>query len=208
MAKSTEAAVKLQRLEEATLEVPIVGVTPVIPHAWAEKAKSLMREKQMNPGVRPKKTPKDPTQDAHDATYWIDEPPVGSPEKGTPGIQAAAFKAATVGACRFFEGLPMTKAKQLLFVVGQGADQLVPFEGTPEFHEDTPRNADGTADLRHRYYWLDWRATLQVRFLPSVIDKESVLALVDAGGKLGVGDWRPSSPKSATGIYGQYRVEV
>ena len=44
-------------------------------------------------------------------------------------------------------------------------------------------------------------------FLEKPIDADSVVALVDAGGRLGVGDWRPSSPKSATGIYGQYKVE-
>ena len=39
-----------------------------------------------------------------------------------------------------------------------------------------------------------------------MIDEASVIALVDAAGMGGVGEWRPSAPKSATGSYGQFRV--
>ena len=33
-------------------------------------------------------------------------------------------------------------------------------------------------------------------------------ALVDAAGIGGVGEWRPTSPKSATGSYGTFRVDI
>ena len=33
-----------------------------------------------------------------------------------------------------------------------------------------------------------------------------MVAFLDAGGRLGVGDWRPNSPKSKTGVYGQWKV--
>jgi hypothetical protein len=63
-------------------------------------------------------------------------------------------------------------------------------------------------DLRYRNYFFPWKAVLNIRFISDAIDADSILALVDAGGRGGVGDWRPSSPKSATGTYGQYRVDV
>ena len=64
----------------------------------------------------------------------------------------------------------------------------------------------GVADLRYRYSFFPWSADLRIRFLPSVLTQDSVLALLDAAGYGGVGDWRPSAPKSATGTFGQFEV--
>ena len=195
------ADLQLQRLQDAELSIPIIGITPLIMHKWSEKAKAMMRDKQQKAGgVRAKRAPKDPVQEALAATYWV--------KKGVPGMPASAFKAATVGGCRYFDGLPMTKAKAMLWFAGEGPEQLVPITGDYEAREDTPRNETGVVDLRYRNYFSPWSAVLTVRFISDAIDADSILALIDAGGRGGVGDWRPSSPKSATGTYGQYRVDV
>lgn len=194
--------VVLKRLNDAELEIAIEGITPIIPHKWSEKALRLMREKQMSePGtLKAKREAKDPKAEADGAAYWM--------EDGTPGMPATAFKAATVDACRFFQGITFVDAKQMLFIHGEGPDQLVAIHGEQELREDTPRNATGVADLRYRYQYFPWRAVLVVRFMPSMITPESVVALVDAGGRGGVGDWRPSAPKSKTGTFGTYRAVV
>jgi hypothetical protein len=101
----------------------------------------------------------------------------------------------------------MVEAKQLLFVEGEGPEQLVRISGKKDLHEDMPRNANGNADLRYRYYVQDWAAVLRIRYTPSRITRESVIALVDAAGRGGVGDWRPSAPKSYTGTFGTWRVD-
>ena len=101
----------------------------------------------------------------------------------------------------------MVEAKQLIFIEGEGPEQLVSIQGEPELREDMPRNANGNADLRYRYYIHGWSAILRVRFAPSRITQESVIALIDAAGRGGVGDWRPSAPKSYTGTYGTFRVD-
>lgn len=199
--QATSEPVEIRRLEEAILEIPIVGVTPVIPHRWSEKARRMMAEKQANPGVRAKREPKDAAaiaQERHDSCYWL--------EDGRPGMPSTAFKAATVAACRFYDGVQMVRLKTMVYVEGEGYDQLVPIDGRLVERVDTPRNSDGGADLRYRYMIDDWSATLVVHFYPSLINASSVISLVDAGGKGGVGDWRPSSPKSSTGVYGQYQV--
>lgn len=203
-----ENAIELRRLEEGVVTATIEGITPVIPHRWSEKAIRMMAEKQAGQSMKGKlREPKDPEQEAHDSCYWIDvEDEGGCGIVTKAGIPATAFKAAMVGACRFFDGLTMTQAKLLFYVEGIGKDQLVPIEGKGEMRTDTPRNATGVADLRYRYAFFPWSARLNVRFLPSVITHDSVLALLDAGGKGGVGDWRPSAPKSATGTFGQFRV--
>jgi hypothetical protein len=199
--KKTDGTIRLQRIEDAELVVPVIGMTPVIPHRWSEKAKEMMATKQQSArGVRAKKEPKDPEKEAYDATYWMAD---GS----TPGMPATAFKGATADGCRFFEGLTMTDARRMLYFQGEGIDQLVPIEGEMELWEAAARNQTGVADLRYRYRIFPWRAELHVRFPVSVISPASVLALIDAGGRNGVGDWRPSSPRSNTGTYGQYRVD-
>ena len=97
--------------------------------------------------------------------------------------------------------------KQTVLVIGEGPDQLVPIEfGEVTMREDTPRNASGVADLRYRAQFWPWSATLRVRTIEGQFDHESVLSLVDAAGIGGVGEWRPTSPKSATGTYGTFEV--
>lgn len=201
--KADTGVIELRRLEERRLPILIEGVSPVIPHKWSEKAKRMMPgyvdiETGKAPDKMDKKGDRTPKQEAEACVYRL--------PNGKPGLPATAFKAAMVSACRFFEKPSMTEARLLLYVEGDGPDQLVEFEGTPTLREDTPRNANGGADLRYRYAFFPWKAKVSVRFVPSSISPESVLALLDAAGRVGVGDWRPGSPKSATGTFGTFRV--
>jgi hypothetical protein len=195
---ASQDTIRLEPLRQETFYIPIRGVTPVIPHQWSEKSKRQMREKQSGSRVKAKHDPKDPVQEAEAATYYLPD--------GRPGMPATAFKAATVGAVRHFDGLTLVQAKVLLFVLGDGPEQLVAIEGDRTLREDTPRNSGGTADLRYRYSYWPWSAVLPIRFIPSVIDLQSVITLINAGGMGGVGDWRPSAPKSLTGTFGMYEV--
>lgn len=200
-AETPAKIIRLRRIEDEVLIVPITGTTPVIPHKWSEKSIRLMADKmQAEAGApRAKRKPKKPDEEAHDSCYWL----------GDEGaIPAVSFKAAMVGACRFFDGLTMTMAKLLFYVEGEGPEQLVAVGTERQQREDTPRNVGGVPDLRYRYQFWPWQATLRIHFLPSMIDADSVTALLDMAGKGGVGDWRPSSPKSATGSYGQFRVDA
>jgi hypothetical protein len=96
--------------------------------------------------------------------------------------------------------------KQSAFVLGEGVDQLVPILGEITMREDMPRNATGVADLRFRNQIWPWEATLEIEYIASALTAEALIALVDAAGFGGVGDWRPSSPKSKSGTYGRWTV--
>jgi hypothetical protein len=206
--KDPKGAVELERITDEVITVPVVGLTPVIPHKWAEKAKGMMRDKQTSGAgtARPKREAKDPEEEAENAMYRLPD--------GRPGIPATAFKGAMVAACRFFEGLPMTEGRLMIYVRGEGPDQLVALSGTEAVREDTPRNATGVVDLRYRTALLagvdgvePWRADVTVVYPPRLISEKSILALLDAAGRVGVGDWRPGSPKSNTGTYGTFRID-
>jgi len=192
--------VKLERIERRIVEVGIAGVSPLIPHKWSEKAKRLMREAQSGTAVKAKRDPKSPEEEAEAALYRLPD--------GTPGMPATAFKAAVIGAVRMFQGITLVQAKSAIFVLGEGQDQLVRIDGEMEMREDMPRNANGNADLRYRFAFFPWRAVLRVQYLSTLIDEASAVALIDAAGDGGVGDWRPSAPKSHTGMFGRFQVEA
>jgi len=189
--------IELDRIELHTLSLDVEGITPLITHRWSEKAKKEMRDKQA--GVtKKKKEPKDPQAEYESAFYRLPD--------GEAGMPATAFKAATVGGARNFESVSMVQVKQGIFVIGIGPEQLVEIVGEPEFTEMPVRIAMGTADLRYRPLFWPWTAHLDIQYNPVVLSANSVVALVDAGGIGGVGEWRPSAPKSHTGSYGMYRV--
>lgn len=189
-------ALRLERIAIRRMEVPIVGITPLIMHAWSEKARNQMAATET---VKKKKEPRDPDGDFNAARYRLPD--------GRDGVPAVSFKAAMVFAARLFEGVTMTGLKQLLFVHGEGPQQLVPIEGKLSRREDMVRVGMGVADIRWRPQYDDWRTTLFVDFVPSSLTPSSVLALVDAAGIGGVGEWRPSAPKGATGSFGRFRVD-
>lgn len=201
--KSASDPIHISRVEDETISVAIVGLTPVIPHRWSEKALNQMRAKQQG-AARQRPEPKNPEEEARASCYWLDV------EQTQPAMPATAFKGAIVSACRFFQAPSMVEAKTLFFVEGLtvGADQLVPIRGTGVMREDTPRNANGVADLRYRLVFMPWEADIHIRYPRGYITRESVVALLDAAGRVGVGDWRPGAPKSNTGTYGTFRVAM
>lgn len=191
-------SVKLRQLERKVFDVPIRGTSPLIVNRWSEKAKAMMLEGQQTK-ARPKKEPKDPVANFEASRYRF--------EDGRDGFPATAFKAAIVHAARLFDGITQVQLKQTIVVLGEGPDQLVPLDyGEVTMREDTPRNASGVADLRYRAQFDPWSAVLSVRTIAGQFDEESIYALVDAAGIGGVGEWRPTSPKSATGTFGCFEV--
>lgn len=188
-----DAQVVIQPLKIETVSVPIIGETELIVHQWSEKAKKMMLDKQMGK-ASPKKAAKDPEQDYKDSMYLFPD--------GRYGFPAAGFKAAIVGACRMFESLPMTKAKIAIRVNGE----LVEIIGEPHMREDMVRLETGVADIRYRAGFWPWRAVLSVTFNSGIISTEQLFNLINAAGFGGIGEWRPSAPKSASGSFGCFHV--
>lgn len=196
-ATETTAAIQLERIPAETILVPIIGTAPLIVHRFSEKAK-----KQMLDAMQGRKSPKqnkDPEAEYEASRYRFAD--------GRDGFPVLAFKAATVGAGRFFGNVTMTTLRQSLFFhgeEGQGGDLLVPVTGTPRMREDVARVARGGTDLRYRAEFPAWSATLSITYVSSMLTRESVLALVDAGGMgVGVGEWRPEK----SGQFGTYQVD-
>lgn len=114
-----------------------------------------------------------------------------------------------VGAVRSFDGITMVSARTMFWVVGHGTEQLVPLlDAVWESREDMVPVGSGmskVADLRYRNFAWPWRVELEFVFKPELISAESIVALVDYAGSLGLGDWRPSA--ATGGVYGQWTID-
>jgi len=194
-----ETTLSLQRIARETAVIEIKGTAPLIVHRWAEKAREEMLGKQQ--GRKTAKVSKDPQADFEAARYKF-------ADDSGDGFPTTAFKKATVlGGGRIFgKSIKMTELRQnLLFIPdGMGTDgmQLTAITGTPVMREDMVRIGMGTADIRHRPMYEDWTASLKIQYIPNLIDLGSIVALVDAGGTNGIGEWRPEK----NGSYGTYEV--
>lgn len=199
MAKA-KAVEQIDRIAAETIIVPIIGTAPLIMHRFSEKAKRKMLD-----AMRGKKTPKenkDPEAEFKAAAYKLN---------GGYGFPAVAFKAATVGAARFYpkNDVTMTGLRQFLFFDGEVGDdgmKLVKVEAEePKMREDVVRVNRGGTDLRYRPEFWPWTANLTVTYVLSALTRNSVLSLIDAGGMgVGVGEWRPERK----GDFGTYRIDM
>jgi hypothetical protein len=195
--RANAPAIQIQRISAETIRVPLVGTAPLIVHNWDDKARRQMLDNMQ--GRKSPKQPKDPQGDYEASLYRTD---------AGYGFPVIAFKAATVGAARFFgKSVRMTELRQFLFMTGvPSADRrqiLTPIDGEPKMREDVVRVGMGT-DLRYRAEFLDWRAVITVTYVTTALDRGSVLSLIDAGGMgVGVGEWRPEK----RGQNGTYQID-
>jgi hypothetical protein len=183
----TAPAIEISRIGTETLLVPIVGSAPLIMHKFSEKAKRQMLDAMQ--GRKNPKAPKDPDAEYEAAAYRMDD--------GGYGFPAIAFKASAVSAARFFDkSVTMVSLRQTLFFGGEMSkiegQMMVRIEGTPIMREDVVRVGNGGTDLRYRPQFTEWATTLEVTYVKSMLTRESVLSLIEAGGLgVGVGEWRP-----------------
>jgi len=201
MTEGTSITVRPLKIER--MKVEIVGRTPLIVHNWSEKSRAILAGDE--PKVQAKKRPPRCESREHDyeaSRYRL--------EDGSDGFPAVAFKAAIADAFRFFEGSGIKKVnlKQSVFVRGEGPAQLVRIVGEPEMREDVVRIGMAQTDLRWRAQYWPWSVVLDIEYMPSMIGAEALVNIINAAGYGGVGEYRPSSPKSATGSYGMFEVKA
>ena len=85
--------IEIRPLNIQRVPIHIVGDTPLIVHAWSEKAKRQMLESQMGVAKGKKKEAKNPVEDFINSMYWLSEKPGEYTE--------AAFNKAIANGARF-----------------------------------------------------------------------------------------------------------
>jgi len=194
MAKSQK--IGLKGINRQVYSVRIVGKSPLIQHAWAEKSKQMMRDKHAGKKTKDRST-RDPEQEGKDAAYYT--------EDGKYAIPALAIKAAMITAAHKDIGLEKTLVKKALFVYPSAVNPMLEMEcDEPVIHEDNVRVGQGSADLRYRPYFDKWAVTMSWEIDGDLLRAEDFLTLLDrAGFGVGIGEWRPEKG----GEYGRFEVD-
>lgn len=197
---NTTPQVVITGIDSETIQVPIIGTTPLIVHRFSEKAKRQMLDAMQ--GKRTPKIAKDPEAEYEGAFYRL------KADSGY-GVPSVAFKQSMVGATRLFgKDVSMVLVRQTIFVhgeIGEDGQPLVKIEGEPRMREDVVTVGRGGHDLRYRPEFPEWRAGVSITYVKSAFTRDSVLTLLDAAG-LGVGicEWRPEK----NGDFGQFRIDL
>ena len=211
--KSVEV-IEIRPIEIKRATVRIVGDTPLIMHAWSEKAKREMLEKQMKVTKTKAKAAKDPIEDFIRSMYWKTPMPVDMTQAGferaiSEGARfcfpVTAIKQAAISAA-FRMGWAKDKMSMRgAFFIDGDENQMIEIHGDPPvLREDMVKVGMGTADIRYRGEFKNWYADLVVSYNANgVYSLEQIVNISNAGGyACGIGEWRPERD----GQYGMFHV--
>ena len=187
-----EEPIVLPKLNIQEMRITLIGDSPLICHAWSDKARKQILDKQQKK-ARQARAAKDPQRDFEESLYRHPE--------GGYGFPAVAFKAAAVDACSHVEGITKVQARGAFHIVGE----LARLDGEPRMRADMVRVGLGTADIRIRAEFPAWSTTLDIRYNGNVLSMEQIANLFNtAGFAVGVGEWRPQKD----GSYGMFHAEA
>lgn len=221
MATKKVELVEIRPIEMRTVEVKVCGDTPMIMHAWSEKAKRMMLEAQQGKAKGKKKELKNPVDDFIQSMYWLTEKPVYKDGASEEECEQAFLDAINRGA-KF--GFPITAFKQAaisaayrsgwvkdkmslrgaFFLESEFGEMAEIVSDTPVMREDSVKIGMGTADLRYRGEFRNWSATFTLKYnVNGQYSLENILNIINAGGVIcGVGEWRPERD----GQFGMYHI--
>lgn len=196
MSTKTKDVVQVKDLDLRRVMIPIVGVTPLIVHAWSEKAKKEMRDKHAGKAKNKKHDIRKPEDEFEQAKHT-------SPQ-GFEGFPAAGFKAAMIRAAKIC-GMVMKDTQTAFFVEADCQEtQLIKINGKARMREDMVRVGMGGTDLRYRPEYVEWYAELIIEFNAGVLSTDQVFQLVKvAGYSCGIGEMRPEKGKFN---YGRFKL--
>ena len=207
---------KVTDLSAALSEKPIfnkfgiwlVGDTPLIVHAWSEKAKKDMLKKQVT-ATRAGRAQRDPEQDFNDSMYKMGDDVYGFPVTG--------FKKAMISVAHKDKGIPQTVVRSSLWVEGEMTRTMPALAGAicdvpliriwgsePEMREDMVRIGTGlrkTSNLAYRAQFTHWAVYLTGQYNSAVLSDVNLLTLAtEAGLSCGIGEWR----NEKDGVFGAF----
>lgn len=216
MATKKQETIEIRPLEIKTVNIRIVGDSPLIVHAWSVKAKQMMLDAQMGKTKTKARDKKDPFDDFINSMYWLE----GMPEESTP----EAFEKAVHNGARW--GFPVGAIKQAAnsaayrmgwvknqmelrgsYFLKTDDGEMAEIKGCiPVIREDMVRVGMGSADIRYRGEFKNWHMDFELQYNASgSMTLEQIINCINAGGfACGIGEWRPEKD----GSFGTYHVEA
>lgn len=212
--KANTEIVEIKPIEIKTVKIRLVGDTPLIMHAWSEKAKREMLEKQMKVTKTKARDAKNPMEDFIRSMYWLSDMPTEMTWDGFEnavksgarfGFPVTAFKQAAISAAYRMGWAKDKMSMRGAFFINGGTEQMVEIHSdAPVMREDMVKVGMGTADIRYRGEFRNWYADLEISFNANgAYTVEQIINIINAGGyACGVGEWRPERD----GQYGMFHV--
>ena len=188
----------------------IVGMTPLICHAWSEKARRQMLEKHVK-ATKAGKEIRDPHDEFMRSLYHL--------EDGSYGFPAMAVKKCIWQAAHKDKGITKTAIQGGFWIDAEwqqvrpalaGAACNMPicriYGSDPEMREDMVKIGSGltkTAALAYRGSFNIWAMKINGRINPAVLTAEALGAMIaDSGMAVGIGEWR----NDKMGMFGAFRL--
>lgn len=213
MAKTIET-IEIKPIEIKKTTIRIVGDTPLIMHAWSEKAKREILDKQMKKTKSSAREAKNPVEDFIRSMYWLTPMPEEMSQDGFEeaiekgarfGFPVTGFKQAAISAAyRMGWAKDKVSMRGAFFIDGDENQMLEIHSDTPVIREDMVKVGMGTADIRFRGEFRNWYADLTISYNANgQYTLEQIVNIINAGGYVcGVGEWRPERD----GQYGMFHV--
>jgi hypothetical protein len=188
----------------------LVGDTPLITHAWSQKAKLEMLSKQVK-ATRGGKDARDPQADFVSSLYEMGDGVYGFPATGVKNcILSSAHKDKGVARSQVLASLwidaDMVRVRPALAGAVCDMPLIKIIGGDPEMREDMVKIGSGLnkiANLSYRAQFTVWAMSITGRFNSSVITAEALAFLIqESGMAAGLGEWR----NERKGMFGAFHL--
>lgn len=205
------ATVLSKKATFSAFSVWLVGDTPLITHAWSEKARREMLQKQVK-ATKGGKEARDPEADFVSSLYDMGD-------GGGFGFPAMGFKNCILSSAHKDKGIARTSVMAGLWIdaemvrtrpalAGAVCDMpLIRIHGTaPEMREDMVKIGSGlnkTANLSYRAQFTVWAMRVTGKFNSTILTPEALAFLIqEAGMASGLGEWR----NEKRGMFGAFHL--
>ena len=188
----------------------LVGDTPLITHAWSEKARREMLQKQVK-ATKGGKEARDPQSDFVSSLYEMGDGGYGFPAMGVKNcILSAAHKDKGIARSAVMSALwlnaEMVRTRPALAGAVCDMPLLRIYGGQPEMREDMVKIGAGlnkTANLAYRGQFTVWAMRITGRFNATVLTAEALAFLIqESGMSSGLGEWR----NERKGMFGAFHL--
>jgi hypothetical protein len=189
--KKTQENIQIKKLNKVNVVVTIRGMSPLVVHAWDEKAKQMMRDKGSGAAKQPRQV-RDPKALFEAAKY--------KNSKGEDCIRSVSIKSAMAEAATLVPDLTKKRVYAAVYIPGE----LLPIEyETCTMDESLVRVGMGTADLRYRPKYEGWSINVPLIVAVDLLSLEQVYNLLDMSGfSIGINEHRPA----CGGDWGRFEV--
>jgi len=191
-----EQQIKVQPIKLGLVKVKVGAIegSTLITHRLSGEAVADFMGRET--GATTKKKLRDFDKEYESCFYYTDDKEYGFPASG--------FMGAVLESCIPLD-IPKTQIKRSVRLLGG----VYPLKYKKlNRRVDNPRRSgrNSTPDTRHRPEFINWECELTIQYDTNQISPDQIINLINqAGFSVGIGDWRPGSPKSS-GTHGMFKV--